>query len=259
MDEESEENGAAAGGVRSDSLDHDIKTTTLASAGKELKDNFLRALAEPEEADRSGNTTVIIFVRDHNPLGQEVSGYIDYAHRLRTRGFDPYFSGKRRLMPGRSDLCSCRLPPAPCRPPPAPPSPSLSGTITPSVVAAKREQMLELLPTQVSCCECVKEEIQKRRELRGLSSELDPTKHMKPVSTSRPSFELIYDDPSNLLFRNNRDKELLKVDPLLSVAVVDVLFCFPASGRQMVLLMRSDHLFTAVKTSLQGKRSPLDP
>lgn len=46
----------------------------------------------------------VIFIRDHNTLGQEVSGYIDYAHRLKTQDFEPYFSGKKRLMPGRSDL-----------------------------------------------------------------------------------------------------------------------------------------------------------
>ncbi|XP_041854286.1 cilia- and flagella-associated protein 299 [Melanotaenia boesemani] len=78
---------------------------TLASAGKELKDNFLKALAEREEANRSGKMTSVIFIRDHNTLGQEVSGYIDYAHRLKTQDFELYFNGKKRLMPGRSDLC----------------------------------------------------------------------------------------------------------------------------------------------------------
>lgn len=46
----------------------------------------------------------VIFIRDHNTLGQEVSGYIDYAHRLKTQDFEPYFSGKKKLMPGRLDL-----------------------------------------------------------------------------------------------------------------------------------------------------------
>lgn len=46
----------------------------------------------------------VIFVRDHNTLGQEVSGYIDDAHRLRTHDFEPNFSGKKRFMPGRLDL-----------------------------------------------------------------------------------------------------------------------------------------------------------
>ncbi|XP_056888372.1 cilia- and flagella-associated protein 299 isoform X2 [Takifugu flavidus] len=78
---------------------------TLASAGKEIKDSFLRALAEREEANRSGKMTSIIFIRDHNTAGQEVSGYIDYAHRLKTCDFNQIFSGKKKLMPGHSDLC----------------------------------------------------------------------------------------------------------------------------------------------------------
>ncbi|KAM4578351.1 cilia- and flagella-associated protein 299 isoform 1-T1 [Fundulus diaphanus] len=81
------------------------RPTTLASAGKELNDNFLKALAEREEANRSGKMTSIIFIRDYNTLGREVSGYIDYAHRLKIQDFEQYFCGRKRLMPGRSDLC----------------------------------------------------------------------------------------------------------------------------------------------------------
>ncbi|KAK6312649.1 hypothetical protein J4Q44_G00159960 [Coregonus suidteri] len=46
----------------------------------------------------------IIFIRDRNALGQEISGYIDYSHRLKTEGFDPYFNGKKRLLPRPTDL-----------------------------------------------------------------------------------------------------------------------------------------------------------
>ncbi|XP_018614577.1 cilia- and flagella-associated protein 299 [Scleropages formosus] len=77
---------------------------TLASVGKELKDNFLKALAEREEANRSGKMTSIIFIRDRNSLGQEISGYIDYSHRLKTEAFEPYFNGKKRLLPRPTDL-----------------------------------------------------------------------------------------------------------------------------------------------------------
>ncbi|KAK9974536.1 hypothetical protein ABG768_022625 [Culter alburnus] len=76
----------------------------LASTGKELKDNFLRALAEREEANRSGETTSIIFIRDRNSRGQEISGYIDYSHRLKFEDFEPYFSGKERFLPKTTDL-----------------------------------------------------------------------------------------------------------------------------------------------------------
>lgn len=44
---------------------------------------FLAALAEREEMVRNGKLTTIIFIRDFNAKGQEVSGYIDYAHRLK--------------------------------------------------------------------------------------------------------------------------------------------------------------------------------
>uniref|UniRef100_A0A8C1YVL9 Cilia- and flagella-associated protein 299 n=1 Tax=Cyprinus carpio TaxID=7962 RepID=A0A8C1YVL9_CYPCA len=91
----------------------------LASIGKELKDNFLRALAEREEANRSGEMTVstllqhsicyvmgfpqnsssIIFIRVQNSHEQEISGYIDYSHQLKFEDFKPYFSRKKRLMP----------------------------------------------------------------------------------------------------------------------------------------------------------------
>lgn len=52
----------------------------------------------------------IIFIRDHNTAGQEVSGYIDYAHRLKTCDFDQIFSGKKKLMPGHSDLWQVSFP-----------------------------------------------------------------------------------------------------------------------------------------------------
>ncbi|XP_072352341.1 cilia- and flagella-associated protein 299 [Scyliorhinus torazame] len=76
----------------------------LASAGKDLKDNFLIALAEREEANRNGKMTSIIFIRDYNSHGQEISGYIDYSHRLKTEQFEGYFGGKKKLMPRSTDL-----------------------------------------------------------------------------------------------------------------------------------------------------------
>ncbi|XP_033946122.1 cilia- and flagella-associated protein 299 isoform X1 [Pseudochaenichthys georgianus] len=103
--EEKKAAAQAAQAAKSNTFYSRSRPMTLASAGKELKDNFLKALAEREEANRSGKMTSVIFIRDHNTLGQEVSGYIDYAHRLKTQDFEPYFSGKMRLMPGRSDLC----------------------------------------------------------------------------------------------------------------------------------------------------------
>ncbi|XP_026787153.1 cilia- and flagella-associated protein 299 [Pangasianodon hypophthalmus] len=99
--EEFESRKAAAQASR---LSKRSEQKTLASAGKELKDNFLRALAEREEANRSGKNHSIIFIRDHSACGQEISGYIDYAHRLKCEDFEPYFSGKKRLLPRPTDL-----------------------------------------------------------------------------------------------------------------------------------------------------------
>ncbi|CAG2218643.1 cilia- and flagella-associated protein 299-like [Mytilus galloprovincialis] len=77
---------------------------TLAHSGKEINDPFLKALAMREEGNRSGKMTSIIFIRDKNARDQEISGYIDYAHRLKTEDFEPYFSGKKKLLPRPSDL-----------------------------------------------------------------------------------------------------------------------------------------------------------
>jgi len=77
----------------------------LASAEKELADfPLLRHLACREELVRNGKLSTIIFIRDKNTKGQEISGYIDYQHRLKTENFEPYFGRKKRLLPRPSDL-----------------------------------------------------------------------------------------------------------------------------------------------------------
>ena len=65
---------------------------------------FLDALKNREELVRNGKLTSIIFIRDRNHKGQEVSGYIDFAHRLKSEAFEPYFERKKRLMPKPTDL-----------------------------------------------------------------------------------------------------------------------------------------------------------
>jgi hypothetical protein len=77
----------------------------LASNGLTFDDApFLKALAEREDMVRNGKLTSIIFIRDRNHKKQEISGYIDYAHRLKTEDFEPYFKRKKRLLPRPSDL-----------------------------------------------------------------------------------------------------------------------------------------------------------
>jgi predicted glycosyltransferase involved in capsule biosynthesis len=70
-----------------------MTTNVLASHAKDLsKSTFLQALAEREEANRSGKLTSIIFIRTKNSKDQEISGYIDYAHRLKSENFEVYFT-----------------------------------------------------------------------------------------------------------------------------------------------------------------------
>ena len=53
------------------------------SQGRTFDDPLLCALAEREEPNRQATMNTIIFIRDVNSRGQEISGYIDYAHRLK--------------------------------------------------------------------------------------------------------------------------------------------------------------------------------
>mmetsp|Transcript_30711 Transcript_30711/g.52719 ORF Transcript_30711/g.52719 Transcript_30711/m.52719 type:complete len:234 (-) Transcript_30711:166-867(-) len=77
----------------------------LASANKDLSQKpFLAALASREELVRNGKLTSIIFIRDHNSKDQEVSAYIDFTHRLKIENFEPYFEGRKKLMPKPTDL-----------------------------------------------------------------------------------------------------------------------------------------------------------
>jgi len=45
-----------------------------------------------------------VYIRDKNSRGQEISGYIDYANRLKTDDFEAYFAGRKRFLPKSSDL-----------------------------------------------------------------------------------------------------------------------------------------------------------
>jgi hypothetical protein len=78
----------------------------LCSAGREYGSAypFLQALADREEMVRNGKLTSILFIRDKNSKGQEVSGYIDFAHRLKIEDFTPYFARKKKLIPRPADL-----------------------------------------------------------------------------------------------------------------------------------------------------------
>eukprot|EP00828_Plagiopyla_frontata_P013375 TRINITY_DN17906_c0_g1_i1.p1 TRINITY_DN17906_c0_g1~~TRINITY_DN17906_c0_g1_i1.p1 ORF type:complete len:165 (-),score=25.30 TRINITY_DN17906_c0_g1_i1:260-754(-) len=60
------------------------------------KSNFLQELADREEQVLNGKLLTIIFIRQETQGGKgEISGYIDYAHRLKTEDFRPIFEGKK--------------------------------------------------------------------------------------------------------------------------------------------------------------------
>uniref|UniRef100_T1J7Q3 Cilia- and flagella-associated protein 299 n=1 Tax=Strigamia maritima TaxID=126957 RepID=T1J7Q3_STRMM len=77
---------------------------SLFSVGKVFTDPFLLCLAEREEANRNGKLCTVIFIRDKNSKNQEISGYIDYAHRLANEDFEQYFTQKKKILPRPSDL-----------------------------------------------------------------------------------------------------------------------------------------------------------
>lgn len=51
----------------------------------------------------NGKLLTIIFIRIETK-NKEVSGYIDYAHRLKTEDFRPIFEGTKNLIPRPTDL-----------------------------------------------------------------------------------------------------------------------------------------------------------
>ena len=108
-----------------------LTTNVMSSQGKELGSfPFLKALADREEANRNGKLTVsmntyyevldykqyknlhfiyignqsIIFLRTKNSKGQEISGYIDYAHRLKIENFESYFNQTKSFVPRTTDM-----------------------------------------------------------------------------------------------------------------------------------------------------------
>jgi len=70
-------------------------------------DPFLKALATREEHVLNGRLMVIIFIRIEIPKSKdssvEISGYIDYAARLKNEDFTGYFEKTKPLQPKPSD------------------------------------------------------------------------------------------------------------------------------------------------------------
>ena len=69
-----------------------------------IRTPLAQALASREEANRTTRLLTIIFVRDRNEENQEISAYIDYAHRLKQEDFTKFFIGEVKLIPMTTDL-----------------------------------------------------------------------------------------------------------------------------------------------------------
>ncbi|XP_026329864.1 cilia- and flagella-associated protein 299-like isoform X2 [Hyposmocoma kahamanoa] len=81
-----------------------VKPYVLVSEVADLSDPFNRELAIRERANRVGIIHTIIFLRHFTRGGFEISGYIDYAHRLLSENWGPFFKGNKRLWPRDNDL-----------------------------------------------------------------------------------------------------------------------------------------------------------
>ena len=77
---------------------------TIISNSLTITEPFAKELASREEANRTDNLLTIIFLRDRNHHGHEISAYIDYANRLKFENFTEFFLGKTKLLPLTTDL-----------------------------------------------------------------------------------------------------------------------------------------------------------
>lgn len=81
------------------------KSLTHAGLEAEYRDfPLLVQLAQREELVLLGKLATIIFIRTRNRKGQEISGFIDYAHRLKVDTFEDYFARRKLFQPRPSDL-----------------------------------------------------------------------------------------------------------------------------------------------------------
>ena len=67
-------------------------------------DSLQLELALRERENRLGVVSTIIFLQYYVKSQFEVSGYIDYAHRLETEDWLPFFQGKKKLRVRSTDL-----------------------------------------------------------------------------------------------------------------------------------------------------------
>lgn len=142
--------------------------------------------------------TTIIFIRDKNSNDQEVSGYIDYAQRLRTEDFNPYF--EKRWV-------------------------SLSLSVH-TALDAFFSTVLVLYPllsikTYIALPALMLYalfNLYTRKRLLPKPTDLSYYNWETQLSTSNssPYYQVIADSAQGLLFKNKRDRKLINVNPDVS-------------------------------------------
>jgi hypothetical protein len=179
----------------------------LASASKDVTGfPFLASLAEREEMVRNGKLTTIIFIRDKNSKGQEVSGYIDFAHRLKTENFEPYFERKKKLMPRPSDLSfynwETQTSTSNATPNFQVTRASSVGVVPAALLRRRRRYSASGAPRPLHA----------RAATRHLPAPPIPVAHACKCAGAVGS-QVIADNEAGLLFKNKRDRKVINVDP----------------------------------------------
>lgn len=81
-----------------------FKPFELASRNILCEDPLAKELQLRERPNRVGILATIIFLRHYTKTGFEVSGYIDFAERLKNEDWKPFFKGNKRIWPRLDDL-----------------------------------------------------------------------------------------------------------------------------------------------------------
>lgn len=118
----------------------------------------------------------IVFIRDFNKQGQEISGYIDFGQRLKDDKFEQYFELKKRVS-NLSAFLEC-----------------INFGALSHVRTVRLVGLAQLLPR---------------------STDLSYYNWETQVAhaTSSPNFQVITDNEMGLLFKNKRDRKIINVDP----------------------------------------------
>ncbi len=123
----------------------------------------------------------IIFIRHRNSKGQEISGYIDYAHRLKTEDFGVYFRGNKPVPPTATTTAATA-------------GTSAAAAAAGVVIGDYKKEPEKLLP--------------KPSDLSYYNWDTQTS-----TCNSTANFVVSADSEAGLLFKNRRDRKVINVDP----------------------------------------------